>query len=65
MMMIIIKLIIIITHQLEGLPQILPQLVPLVLPELLVQMAPAAVLHPHPTPPATAGYSRRRPRWKR
>lgn len=50
---------------LEGRHQILPQLEPPELPELLVQMVPAVHLHPRPIPPATAGFSRRRPRWKR
>lgn len=48
-----------------GLPQMLPQ--PPVLPEPPVQMEPQAAAHlqAHPIPPATAGYSRHRPKSKR
>lgn len=44
----------------------LPQLEPQALQEPLVLMEPPAEdLPPHPTPAATAGYSRHRPKWKR
>lgn len=50
----------------SGLPQMLPQLEPPALQEPLVQMEPLlANLPVHPIPPATAGYSRHRPKSKR
>lgn len=50
----------------SGLPQMPPPLEPLVLQEPPVQMEPlVADLQPHPTPPATAGYNRHRPKSRR
>ncbi|KAF0045522.1 hypothetical protein F2P81_002051 [Scophthalmus maximus] len=50
----------------KCLPQMPPPLEPLVLQEPPVQMEPlVADLQPHPTPPATAGYNRHRPKSRR